>query len=359
MKYKRHELELDAFKVISCHTTPNEKLIQYLGSLNIEFDYYHINDFSPSMYNGFYLVDSSEQNQDLEDRLKGQKYLYYSFDSSCSERVSSNTLYFPMKKNQLVATLDLFNHLDLERKLSLDLEEYIQSNSTFINLGELTASVIHDLNNFMMVSSASYSGIKFVLEHKFCEEKIKKFCRLGSRATDELMRISAKCDSFLSGGSTLKIETFSLFDLCSWLGEMFQSDLRLHNIDLKLSVNKGVVLECDQSVLLQALLNLLKNSIRAIKNSHGEKWIEINFKMSLEDFRIEFVDSGRGDADKLDNAFRVSSSRELSQGGHGIGLYLVRKRLSELNIAISSVKSSHTTFVMVLPRDMVTYGIST
>lgn len=207
----------------------------------------------------------------------------------------------------------------------------------------------------MMVSSASYSGIKFAMEKNKCEKKISRFCKLGTRATDELMNISARCDSFMNGQDGIVIETFYLNDIVLWLEEIFKRELSKYKINFKYDVSKSVIIKSDRSIIMQSLLNLVKNSIKAIKGSKSDRWIEVIFDMDQNVPTIKVVDSGSISEEVSKQVFGINFS-SCKKNGHGIGLYLVRKRLKELGITInvSLSSSSNTTFELILPSGMVT-----
>ncbi len=242
-----------------------------------------------------------------------------------------------------------------EKKLQL-LENQIASNARFVNLGELTGSVIHDLNNYTNVCLASFSGINYVIEKKGDLESVKKFSDLGERSVHELVSLSKKCESFIKSGEQRQEEVFHLYDICQWLVGMFKDQLRESQIELNIDVNQSVIMKTDKATLTQSLLNLVKNSIKALSGlSDKDKWITISFKHKRDFPTISVLDSGQIPEAERKEVFKKYYTSDQYKG-HGIGLYIVRKNLLNIDIRIELDPTGNTCFNLLFNPNSVTYG---
>ena len=266
------------------------------------------------------------------------------------------SLCLPLNKRKFYQHTKALVELNRERRIREELEQYIQSSSRLVSLGELTGAVIHDLNNYMTVCMASYSGIDTAIEKKLGDAKVRKFMGLGKRAVDEIIRISQRCDSFIKGDQTIVMESFQLYELCSWVGDLMEFQLRQAKIDYRIRINRSINLNTDRSVLMQSILNMVKNSIRAIESCDGERWIEVSFENDLHEPKIKVTDSGSIDFASMNRVFDLNFTSN-DGDGHGLGLYLVKKNLAELNISIEVGNNGNTQFSMTLPKSIISLGM--
>jgi len=98
-------------------------------------------------------------------------------------------------------------------------------------------------------------------------------------------------------------------------------DLDEHEITFDLYVEPALpMVWADGTHMMQVLLNLTTNSIRALSESTGERTMSINVKLASERVLVEIVDSGGGiaDASKLFRPFQEGARNT------GLGLYLAR-----------------------------------
>lgn len=236
------------------------------------------------------------------------------------------------------------------------LEDEIVSNERLVNLGELTGSVIHDLNNYANVCLASFSGINYIVKSKGNLDAVERFSKIGERSVKELGKLSSKCDSFIKGEGVVQEEVFHLYEICEWLEGMFRGKFRENRINFNIDVNKSVIAKTDKSILMQSLLNLIKNSIKALEDaSLDKKWITISFKHTSKAPTVSVTDAGSIPSDMKPKLFEKYFTSDCRRG-HGLGLFMVKKRLAEIDVAIEIDKSVNTCFNLFLKPSAVTYG---
>ena len=124
-------------------------------------------------------------------------------------------------------------------------------------------------------------------------------------------------------------------------------------VELRAELEPGVTALADANRLQQVLINLLDN---AVKYSPEGGCIVVRGSRVGEEARIEVADDGPGiPADELERVFerfyRGDPSHRLAPGGTGLGLYICRGLVEQMNgrIEASSEPGRGATFVVRLP----------
>ena len=107
----------------------------------------------------------------------------------------------------------------------------------------------------------------------------------------------------------------------------------------------------DSRLLVQALVNLASNAIRACAETKGR--VRIEASSPTDGFcRFEVIDDGPGIPEAMrGRLFRPFSTGSAASGGNGLGLFIVRQSVRRLGGTIRVRTSpSGTTFVVDLPR---------
>ena len=122
----------------------------------------------------------------------------------------------------------------------------------------------------------------------------------------------------------LKLERFKAVDLFSKMDHFFREDIQSSNIRFIWPESCSMELDADRHMLEQVLINLVKNSIEALKHRENPE-IELACHQDAEDeISLTVTDNGEGiPGDKLDQVFvPFFTTREK---GSGIGLGLCRQ----------------------------------
>jgi len=125
-------------------------------------------------------------------------------------------------------------------------------------------------------------------------------------------------------------------------------------IELVLQVVDDAVISVDNSLIKQAVLNLLDN---AVKYGYEGKPIYIRTRRRLEnEFVVSVINLGDGiPADSLDKIFvrffRLESSRNRKTGGVGLGLSVVNSimALHGGRVEVASTQNGETCFSLIFP----------
>jgi len=144
--------------------------------------------------------------------------------------------------------------------------------------------------------------------------------------------------------------TFSCAALFEEIANTFRNELESAGIRLVLDEKKpGMKIRADRGMLVQVMINLVRNSIDAVKDE-AEAVIRLSCDQVSKEMLIAVSDSGIGiDVDLLEEIFIPFFTTKIS--GSGIGLSLVRQimRLHGGHVRIDSQKGKGTTVCLVFP----------
>ena len=129
-----------------------------------------------------------------------------------------------------------------------------------------------------------------------------------------------------AGALNLHMESVNLSVLTRQSGEAYRARLAARNIELRLHIVEGIMLNADPQRLKQLLHNLLENCCRYV-----DKGGRVSLSLTANDRTVvlSLDDSGPGlEAEQMEHLFerfyRVEGSRSRSTGGSGLGLAICR-----------------------------------
>lgn len=195
-----------------------------------------------------------------------------------------------------------------------DSEERMRRSERLATIGQIAASIGHDLRNPLSVIQSSL----YILQKRVAED---------ARSSRHLTRINSQielCDSIINNllqlarnqpPRRLRIDFRELFE------EVLSGMAVPAHIKTEISIEPEVELHADAGLLRQAVANLVGNAIQA----HGEQPGTVYIAARSEDDHaiIEVADDGPGfDADMLARAFEPLVTTRVT--GTGLGLALVK-----------------------------------
>ena len=137
-------------------------------------------------------------------------------------------------------------------------------------------------------------------------------------------------------------------DLFESINQLMQPTLDQKNIDLQIVLkDTGIMLEVDTNLIEQVLINLVVNSIEAVKDKADAKIVLSSYRDSNNKMVISVADNGTGmPAEVIDKIFIPFFSTK--KNGSGIGLSLSKQimMLHRGNIQIHSVEGTGTSFLL-------------
>lgn len=283
--------------------------------------------------------------------------------------------------HQVRSLINLFKHLKTERLQEIHVDKGIYRLPIFSKLfkrafrhfyrvekkvDELTQvaafrkEFIADVSHELKTPIFAAQGFVHTLLDGAVEDKAvrTKFLQKAAKSLDglDLLVHDLLILSHIETGETrMHFEYFDLRSLVAEVVEQFEKRAEDKKIELDVtSMNKPLIVYADWLRIKQVLNNLISN---AIKYSHSNSTIAINFKYGEDQAIIEVKDSGEGipnsDLKRIfERFYRVDKSRSREKGGTGLGLAIVKHILEGHNssIEVESELGSGSTFRFTLPR---------
>jgi signal transduction histidine kinase len=195
--------------------------------------------------------------------------------------------------------------------------------SKLASLGELSAGIAHEVNNPLTIIEGAASLMKAVLHEEPLDKNSLENSANKVIATSQRIAKIIKSLRTLSGNAENEpFKNFSFYDVVEPTVEICKARLNEHNIALKVVPgHDDVALFGNEVQISQVIMNLVSNSIDAVKDLKGSRWIEICYLPSIEWLDIVIADSGPGIKDEIAGQIMEPffSTKSLGQGT-GLGL---------------------------------------
>ncbi len=220
-------------------------------------------------------------------------------------------------------------------------------------MGEMTASIAHEINQpLTAISMYAQAGMK-LLERGGAEERLKDAL---DKLNVQALRAGAvieRIQRFAKAQEGVR-ELVEINDLLKDLLKLAESDARLHDIQLALELGDALpLLYVDPIQIQQVALNLIRNAIDAMNEIGCRHGRTIHIRSSLVDAReveVAVSDLGPGVAeDQVDLLFTPFHTTK--RDGMGMGLSICRSIIEEHGGELRYVNNGHAgaTFFFRLP----------
>ena len=240
-----------------------------------------------------------------------------------------------------------YNRLHDEAALMLEVEEQLQASQKLSALGQLSASLAHEIKNPL----GSIKGTAEILLDDFPENHPKReFVKI---LTKEVERLNASVDEVLhfSRGSLIAgpIENSeSLSQVIDRVCKLLKTELSNKKIDIQLKdLEIGDECVVDGNRFSQVFMNILLNAVDAVKKQ-GK--IEVALVKEKEGVSVFISDNGPGVSEvEKDRIFQPFYSKK--ENGTGLGLSISRKIVESFggSLTASDLKWGGACFHVQIP----------
>lgn len=235
--------------------------------------------------------------------------------------------------------------IDERKRAQIDLErEKAKSIHTarLASLGELSASVAHEINNPLTIIS-TYAEL--LANNRHSQDKSAEFIDRILKSTDRISNIISSLKKFSRSDETSRKRRFNVQSMLEEVITLVTPKLKKHNIVIQIECSPTTSIFGSENEIEQVFINLINNGVDAI-NKLNDKWIKIEVFEDTQNVQIWVTDSGTGiSSDARDKIFEPFFTSKDSDKGTGLGLSIVLGILEEHRATIDvDPTSEHTRF---------------
>ncbi|MBS4534433.1 PAS domain S-box protein [Clostridium sp. D2Q-14] len=278
------------------------------------------------------VVDKGEVFNDIEFTIKNRCKREIPISISASRVLDDN--------QQVIGVVFLLKDLS---KMKL-MERELASDDRIKTLGQLSASIIHDIGNPLAGIGNLIEVLKDNTNDKETKDEVLEF--LGNEVED-LNNLVINFLDFTHESKLNKTST-AIQELLNVILNLLDSEIEEKNITvIKKFLETSVLVDVDRRAIKQGLINILKNAIHAV-DEYGK--IYIDFVIEGAKLNIIIEDNGKGikeeDLDRIFFPF-YTEKRE----GTGLGLFITYNIIKDHNgsIVVESEFGKGTKFIISIP----------
>lgn len=223
-------------------------------------------------------------------------------------------------------------------------------NAKFAALGELSASIAHEINNPLGVISGN-AELMQMLGNSIDNDKFIAQTNTILRSCDRISHIVKSLKKFAGNYDVEPKKIHSLKSIVNEVIVLTKPKIKQNMISLNAgNIDEGAIL-CNEIEIEQVLVNLINNAVEAISHLN-DRWIELSVTDLDDTIQFSITDSGQGiPKEKQLQIFEpfYTSKREIN--GTGLGLSIVKEILAEHNANIEiNNKVKGTCFDVTFPK---------
>lgn len=225
-----------------------------------------------------------------------------------------------------------------------DMEHQLERSRRMAALGKMAAGIAHEIRNPLgtLKGFAHYFG-----NQSGASEQSKKYAELMASEVDRLNKNISGLLQFARPREA-NVTQVDLDDLISKTVTLMEKDMSEKTLNFHYQCNTDIVIETDADLLLQVLMNMLKNSISATPAGG-----EISLRANREEahVHIEVSDSGVGMTDQeRDRMFDPFFTTRKT--GTGLGLAVSHQIIEQLSgsFSVRTAPDEGTSVTVIIPE---------
>ncbi|MGY3803255.1 PAS domain S-box protein [Pigmentibacter ruber] len=249
----------------------------------------------------------------------------------------------------MVIAKDMTEQILMQRKLDEERSKAIH-NSKLISLGELSAGIMHEINNPLSIISSSMQILK---KSKDNPEQFEQRCLQIDKSVQRILKIVTGLKRFSRSTVNDLQELIYISEVINEVIIIMNAKMKDNSIDLRINVVSEGKIKGDFVELEQVLINLLSNSADAIRNM-SERWITINLFNDDDENEVvlQIIDSGLGISDEIkEKIFNPFFTTKEKGEGTGLGLSISKSIIERhKGCLLINTKFKNTCFEIRIPK---------
>lgn len=220
-------------------------------------------------------------------------------------------------------------------------------NAKLASLGEMSASIAHEINNPLAVIAGN---VDLLLKFKYDDNKFMVRSEKILKATERIEKIVKGLRKFARTTNKIERKVENLAEIISEVIVITELKSKLFSTIVKTEIGPDLFIYCDSVEIEQVIVNLVNNSIDAIKNTKT-RWVEVKANLINDKIVISITDSGFGIPIEVEQKMfePFYTTKEVGEGT-GLGLSIVKGILDDHNATISLNRSGpNTCFELSFP----------
>lgn len=215
-------------------------------------------------------------------------------------------------------------------------------NAKLASLGEMSAGIAHEINNPLMTISGSAQMMERSLDDR---SKIQQLTTTILRATERVTKIINGLRKFSHCSEAIEYKPLGLGQILKESLVLVGGKANKFRTELRVKSQTESQILCNEVEIEQVLINLISNSIDAVKSSE-ERWVHLHLFDEDQSVVLQVKDSGKGIPEKVaEKIFQPFFTTKQVGEGTGLGLSIVRGILEEHGATIELLRDNqHTCF---------------
>ncbi len=221
---------------------------------------------------------------------------------------------------------------ELENELEKAYQQMIHT-SKFLSLAEMAAGIAHEINNPLAIIHTYSEQIQISLKNGTLSDE--KVLALSQKIKNSAMRAAKIIDSLKTlarNEPEQSMSNQSVKEIVENSVELLTSRFRRASVELVIGpISDDLEALCNQSQILQVILNLFENALHAVKNRE-DATVELNTKVVGDMIQISVKDNGPGVPVKIQNDIMhpFFTTKEAGEGT-GLGLSISKNIIQNHN----------------------------
>lgn len=217
--------------------------------------------------------------------------------------------------------------------------------------GALSASIAHELNQPLGASNLNIQFLKMQLAKGALSPELGKEILDSLEADNRRAATIVKSLRSIFTDGESSAQSIELADVIFSVLEIVKPELKSKNIQIKVQVDEGLLIQVNSSEIEQVVLNLINNSIQSFANGSGlNQIVSIEAIKTTQDIQLTITDNGAGVPSEFKSQlFELLSTTK--QTGMGLGLWLCKHIVTRYGGSIhhEGVLEGGARFVIRLP----------